>query len=109
MDLYDIAVAKSLAGGGGSDLTSATMTIAGGTVQMNAPICFDFSTIQDAPFPGCIFTNTQSYDDGEYKVALFKGNAMCFISTENITVSGSIQDFGGGAYLVSGDCTITIS
>lgn len=48
-----------------------------------------------------------------FNVMLYKGNAHIQFKTEEspfvITTSGNISEMGGGSYMVTGDCTITIS
>ena len=113
MGLYDILLAKSLAGSGGgggggsSDLTTATVTVVG-NVEMCLPACFDLSQIPGAPYPGYISTLQQTYGDGAYDVALFKGYALVRIQEyEDVSVSGDIQQINEDMYLLNGDCTIT--
>lgn len=108
MDLFDIAVARKLSGGGGgggggdSDFSTATVTIVGGTVNCGLPYL-----INDFGLQG-IFVIPQGYPEGSHTIALWHG--ACIVEIQgNLSVSGSIEDFGGGMYLITGDCTITIS
>ena len=112
MDLFDIAVARKLAGGGGggggdSDFSTATMTVVGDEVSISASACFDLSNVPEAPVPGYLHPGYTSYAEGAYQIALFKGYAMCEIGASNATVSGNAQFVGGNMYLVSGDFTVT--
>ena len=106
MDLYDIAVACKLSGGGGgggsSDFSTATVTIVGGTVHSCLPYL-----INDFGLEG-LFVITQGYREGSHTIALWHG--ACIVElTGNLSISGSIEDMGEGMYLITGDCTITIS
>ena len=104
MNALEQAVASG--GGGSSDFDTAEMTIVTeSTEQINAPF------IAHAPMePSFDYINafSQVVPSGTYDVVLYKGNAVIQI-LNNATVSGDIEDLSGGMYLVTGDCTITIS
>ena len=106
MDLFDIAVASKLAGGSGGgdggDFSTAKLTVSGGVLQTSLPYLIDREEITG------IFTLIMGYREGSYDIALWKGSAIIEI-TDEATVSGDIEDMGGGMYLITGDCTITIS
>lgn len=110
MDLFDIAVARKLSGGGGgggggsSDFSTAQVTVVGGTVNCCLPYLMN-----DFGLEG-LFVITQGYSEGSHTIALWHGACITEITTGgNLSVSGNIEDFGGGMYLITGDCTITIS
>lgn len=107
---------KSAGGGGGSDLSIAEITLTaeqgedlGGTVGA-AVITYDeyfdiSSTYIDKSFSGG--------DTAVIQIVLYKGKAIARISTydENavIETSGGIEHLEDIWYLVTGDCTVTVS
>lgn len=105
-DLFDIVTARKLSGGGGggsSDFSTATLTISG---LSDMPVYVPY--IIDAPN----FATTEGFIpvDGTYPVILYKGKAI-LMDTNNywMETTGAIESVGGGAYFITGDCTITIS
>ena len=108
MDLYDIAVARKLSSGGGgggsSDFSTAEVTITGNNVDTCLPFCIDQGDMT------ALFVVRQTYFPGTYEIALWKGAALIEIyNNATIETSGDIEDMSGGMYLITGDCTITIS
>lgn len=90
-------------GGGSSDLSNAVVTIDGDNVDACLPFCMDQGGM------AAIFTPRKQYSPGTYEIALFKGAALIEIYNQATPVtSGSIEDFGDGMYLITGDCTITL-
>ena len=100
-------------GGGSSDFSTAEVTIVNnGSVSrtLDIPSCFEST---ESPL-GLPFINyqTQPVASGEsatFKVALYKGTAMLnsklsFETSGNITHNDTYN-----IYLITGDCTITIS
>ena len=152
MDLFDIAVARKLAGGGGggggvtveplSVTENATYTAPTGkayspvTVNVSGGGGGDFSTAQ---FNVVNNDTTSAYvlyvanaisvsEDGYYSahydmyadpggtttatVILFKGQALLNasnIGTRTISISGNIIDVEDGLFIITGDCSLTIS
>ena len=114
-DLFDIVVARKLSGGGGggsSDFSAANVTMIGGVSltasrimlaeETGAP--YDFLTaLSGEPF----------YDDTTIATALYKGRAIITVAPlqfgKTITVSGNIELLEDNDYIITGDCTITIS
>ena len=105
MDLYDIAVARKLSSGGGgggsSDFSTAEVTISGQT-SANLPVCIEAGGMK------FLTAMTNPYSSGKYTVALWKGQCMCSIP-DVASTSGSIENLTEDVYLITGDCTITIS
>ena len=102
MDLYDVAVARKLSSGGGggggsSDFSTAEVTVNGAGFIMAAFINND-NTI------GAV-----SLENETAPIILFKGKANLYTEDTVSEISGDIEDAGGGDYIVTGDCTITIS
>ena len=107
-DLFDVVVARKLSGGGGgggsSDFSTATVTVSGGNLLGALP----FIMTEEQGGMDCLFIAAQSYAPGAYSIALYKGMAALDLSGVT-SVSGNIEDVGGGFYFITGDCTITIS
>lgn len=111
MDLFDIALAKKLAGGGGgggsSDFTVATVTL----VDPNEVWAELYGAFLDGDIMDCDCYTT----DESVQLVLYKGTAV--INVQNIlnagatfTVSGNATVVGKGDHIrITGDCTITIS
>lgn len=90
-------------GGGSSDFSTAEVTLAGDTIDACLPYCMDQGGITG------VFVARQSYHPGTYEIALWKGAAVIEIYNQATpTTSGDIEDLGGGMYMITGDCTITL-
>lgn len=120
MDLFDIAVAKKLSGGGGgggggdSDFSTATVTIINHSNTpfiMNCAVLLDYEDEEESIHSSNYSTYTDPYDTTTESVILYKGKALANPQTVGypIAVTGGIVDDGMGAYIITGDCTITIS
>ena len=96
-------------GGGSSDFSTAEISISGLSVSQCSVTSPHIIT---TPFD-MIVADTAKYASGDIvTVALYKGKASISASVVgigDITVSGDIESMGGDYYLVTGDCTITIS
>lgn len=112
-DLFDIVVARKLSGGGSgggsSDFSMATVTVTngsasdvglGGAFTMDVP-GFGAFTIGQMGVEASATLTTQ--------IILYKGQGVASFSGGTVTASGDAQPMGGGAFLVSGDCTFTVS
>ena len=118
MDLFELAVAKKLAGGGGggggdSDFSTCTVTIITNSRSplINAPVVFDSGTLGPGS-PAAIFPYDVVLDIGEtvVTVPLYKGSCLWESSSwgdRSVTVSGNIADMGG-MLLITGDGTVTV-
>ena len=100
-DLFDIAVARRLAGGSGgggsSDFSTAEVTITGGTTPNTFPV-YDNGTI------------VIRYMTNESATVVIGADGLNVRPPDGYaSVSGAIQSLGKAGYLITGDCTITIS
>ena len=109
MDLYDVAVARKLSSGGGggggsSDFSTAEVTINGsGSFQLRFALVYT-SGVMDGMTDGCVVSV------GTYTAILGANGALLTDYTDAITsTTGAIQTVDKGEYLITGDCTITIS
>ena len=111
MDLFDIAVAKKLSGGGGgggggdSDFSTAQVTISNSGSFKPCAIPF----INEGQEVCMAITDIMGGDISIFVIPLYKGKAVIYIESENISVTGAVEDLGGGYLMVTGDGTITIS
>ena len=110
MDLYDVAIARALAGGGGgggsSDFSTATVTVTVASAQ-------DVSVAMINPEDG---TSTGGYqfsdnDTQTLTVILYKGSVVFSATSGILTATGDIElpPFPIPACTIHGDGTITIS
>lgn len=96
-------------GGGSSDFSTATLTVNGNFTQSDifiAPLIEKDPNNEDIAFPQLQSGNST------YTVILYKGRStLMFMGSQSrtITVSGNIETVGTGVYIITGDCTITIS
>lgn len=94
-------------GGGGGDFTTANLQIVN---QGGYPINLTFATVMrnTATMGGY----TEYTDSNVLPIILYKGLAglvVELLSGGNISVSGAIESQGDNLYIITGDCTITIS
>lgn len=98
-------------GGGSSDLSTATLTIN----NIDGPDAkFDVALINTRGFSSGGVPHAPLQGDTEtVNVILFEGAAMLNIENRpenlNITISGNIEDIGNNSYVITGDCTITLT
>lgn len=99
-------------GGGGSDFSTAQVTIVdniGDGINLELPVLYEEGEAGEGA-PAYVSAISMSYTSGVYNVVLYKGNLLLILSQEQgVTTSGSITKLQSSAYLISGDCTITIS
>ena len=96
-------------GGGDSDFSTATLTVNGNFTQSDL---FMVSVIEKDPNNEDIAFPQLQNGNSTYTVILYKGrSALMFMGSQSrtITVSGNIETVGTGVYIITGDCTITIS
>ena len=98
--------------GGSSDFSTAEVTI----VNNSQSDAFDFIMCVTRTNGGISATTglvlgTPVGETEVFNVVLYKGNAHIQFKEDPlvITTSGNISDLGGDNYMVTGDCTITIS
>lgn len=96
-------------GGGSSDFSTATLTVNGNFTQSDlfmVPVIEKDPNNEDIAFP-----QLQS-GNNTYTVILYKGRSTLMFTgsqSHTITVSGNIETAATGVYIITGDCTITIS
>ena len=108
---YALADVNVEGGGGSSDFSTAEVTISAAVPGVQCSVVSPH--IITTPFD-MLVADPKNYSNGDVvTVALYKGKASISASAVGgmggITVSGDIESMGGGYYLVTGDCTITIS
>lgn len=113
MDLFDVVVAKKLSGGSGgsSDFSTAQVTVTG---EMSLPPKALHPTVATLSEDGDASMGIADWIIGEtFNVILYKGKAWLIDDSGNLTIpSGETNityDSSEEAYLITGDCTITIS
>lgn len=95
-------------GGGSSDFSTANVTVVYPSGVTNATVwgAFRFSASGiDASIPSVTTS-------GDYGMILYKGGGIVMFTLgtgRSVTVSGNAEDMGDDSYLITGDCTITIS
>lgn len=112
-DLFDVVVARKLSGGSGgggsSDFSTATLTVNGDFTQSDlfiAPVVEKDPNNEDIAFPMIQSGNSTC------TVILYKGRStLMFMGSQSrtIAVSGNIETVDMGVYIITGDCTITLS
>ena len=103
---YDIKIEALQESSGSSDFSTAQVTVNGETI-MTMPRVFHAGE-DDVPYDTVMgfqgeVTNTS------ITIALYKGKAIVDISAMSPVISGNISLINETMYLVTGDCTITIS
>ena len=90
-------------GGGSSDFSTAKVTVNGALRgNVSAPVISPSPTgFSLFPFFGEV---------GSYDIVIYTGGTiLSYDGSGTVSVSGNIQKVGGNTYIVTGDCTITIS
>lgn len=111
MDIFDIAVAKKLAGdgGGGGGGGSSDFSTAEVTFTNNVGARFLISTAVDDEDDVASFPMIEGVH-GIAQAILYKGTAFGLILDEgvNVTTTGAVE-YDDGFLIITGDCAITIS
>lgn len=99
-------------GGGSSDFSTANVTMIGGVSLSASRIMLAEET--GAPFDFLMTLAGEPFEtDTTIVTALYKGRAIINVASlqfgKTITVSGDIENMEEDIYIVTGDCTITIS
>lgn len=100
-------------GGGSSDFTTATVTVSvPNNFTQNGALALGNIVDDDETYGSAIFGDIVV--SGNYQAVLYKGKCYCAIYAfsaipPTIEISGDITEFEGMVYLITGDCTITIS
>lgn len=95
-------------GGGSSDLSTAEVTVVYPAGVTNATVNGAFCFSRDGMDASIAIVTTS----GVYDMILYKGGSIVQFTLgtgRSVTVTGNAEDLGGDAYLITGDCTITIS
>lgn len=108
MDLFDIVTARKLSGGGGggsSDFSTATVTVNG-----VGPFIAEVASITEDATSGTVFKPPL---ETSFIVILYKGVAILNGTETEFEIPPSETniyfDVDNGYYIITGDCTITIS
>lgn len=94
----DLTILEPQSGGGESDLSIATLTFTNGEGSVLGAIADD----------GDNRSINNSFGD-IIKIILYKGQALIEIDGTIESTSGNIEDLGKEGWLVTGDCTVTVS
>ena len=109
-EMYNKVTVNVEGGGGSSDFSTAEISISAAVPGVQCSVVSPH--IITTPFD-MLVADPKNYSNGDIvTVALYKGKASISASVVgmgNITVSGDIESMGGNYYLITGDCTITIS
>lgn len=113
-EMYNKVNVNVEGGGGESDFSTAQVTVNSSTSLMYK-LCL--SNYYDYENTGIIIPEIASGNIDTsitLNAVLYKGQAMCIFTplsanTPNISVSGNIQNVELMTYIITGDCTITIS
>ena len=126
MSLKDLLFVKALGGGGGggsSDISIANVTVswdasARGFAACFGALCLEEGDVEDTPAHTAT-EYTPPYVEGEpfektFKVAMYKGTAMIDVSPgapsfDIATTGQAVFDSDLNYWIVSGDCTFTIT
>lgn len=96
-------------GGGSSDFSTATVTFEGEALATMPLIV----TAGSGSSVDAILVTQRPFGNASYPIALYKGNAIipvtAFEEGEVITISDGGESLGDDMYLITGNCTITIS
>lgn len=102
-------------GGGGGDLSTATMTIVNNRSDDLDMVSLSGSfALTDGEKSASFYEiSVTKGTPVEASVILYKGKGAMFLdvnpSTINVTLDGDITSIGEGVYLVTGDCTLTVA
>ena len=112
MDFYDINLAKALGGGGGggsSDFTTIDITIIN---EKDNYVGVMGATILDVEGFGSFTMGETSVEPSITKthtIVMYKGQALINFSEGTISASGAVQALDARVFVISGECSFTIS
>lgn len=121
MKLSDMLFANAMmggGGGGGGDLSTAEVTVVNNTEFIGVSLYGGLIEQDGIAYILDINVSSEEYESGTYKVALYKGSEVAVVyydpaTTPSIVISGDIslstEEEGYKRYVITGDCTITIS
>lgn len=107
-----VSAVNNISGGGSSDFSTAVLTFVLSEGKSAQFACANFEIQGDE---GMALGENGAFNGGRttFDVILCKGSTMLTLtnypSGSNISISGNIEDMGRDTYLITGDCTITIS
>lgn len=108
-EMYNKVTVNVEGGGGSSDFSTAKLTFEGEALATMPLIV----TTESGYSVDAILVSQRPFGNASYPIALYKGNAIiqvtAFEEGEVITISGGGESLGDDMYLITGDCTITIS
>lgn len=100
--------AVDFSGGGSSDFSTATVTITNNNdVGLNLPSVFDAGELSPEA-PALLYSASMGYH-GAVTIVLYKGSAFIDLPSDDVVIDGNITAMGSGNYIITGDCSITIS
>ena len=111
MDLFELALAKKLAGGGGGGGGDFDIATVGITNNSGDRVGLTGSLVGSQGGMSFIApTANVATGDTQWSVAIYKDGAIIqFNASANYSVTGSIMQIDVASFLVSGNGTITIS
>ena len=110
---FTSAITAISGGGGSSDFTTAEVTVVGDMVSSTFAEIASLDNILENPPVDITIMEADTWFVGTYIVPLYKGTAFGALDIirfgQTIQTSGDIESIGENLYLITGDCTITIS
>ena len=108
-----LALADYVSGGGSSDLTTATVTVVPSGETTNAQLSY-LGVCTTAELQGQTFAASKPISPDLYcDVILYNGASMLNVKAganfSIVSTSGAIQQMNAMTYMITGDCTITVS
>lgn len=114
IDVAQYATADvSVSGGGGGDFTTATVTVVPSGETTNAQLSY-LGVCTTAELQGQTFAASKPMGpDLYFDVILYNGASMLNVKAganfSIVSTSGAIQQMNAMTYMITGDCTITVS
>ena len=100
-------------GGGGGDFSTATVTVANNTnngIEMALPFYVDANEMgEGSPATSFIYISLSGNTSHEYKIVLYKNQAMGMLWTEIMPFTSGNVSFSEGIFTISGDGSISFS
>lgn len=113
MNLFDVVVARKLAGGGGGGGGGGDFSIASVTINNNLGERRGVygAFIGSRSGMSYVAPTASLIDSKTFDVAIYKDGSILQLETQtdNFSATGAIQQIDAAAFLVTGDGTITIS
>lgn len=112
MNLYDIAIARKLSGGGGSsDFSTATVTVVNNGATPSTLYMPYIVTGEGEDIRATTELFLMDNDTTQVSVILYKGTGDLIFpdGDSGVVITGSAEKIDDSYYFITGDCTITIS